>query len=74
MCATPSVLFADPLASPRSRAPRSRSAEHPFPFASLVVRTIGNPHGIESAVKDQLRQVDPDQGVAQVETIEKRDE
>jgi ABC-type antimicrobial peptide transport system permease subunit len=39
--------------------------------ASLVVRTIGNPRGIETAVKDQLRQVDPDQGIAQVETMEK---
>jgi putative ABC transport system permease protein len=36
-----------------------------------VIRTIGNPRGIGDAVKEQVRQVDPDQGVAQVETMER---
>jgi putative ABC transport system permease protein len=47
------------------------NAQQPFPFASLVIRTIGNPRGIGDAVKEQVRQVDPDQGVAQVETMER---
>jgi len=46
------------------------NAQQPFPFAALVIRTPGNPRAVAGAVKDQLRQVDSDQGVAQVETME----
>jgi putative ABC transport system permease protein len=47
------------------------NAQQPYPFAALVIRTLGDPRGITAAVKEQLRQVDPDQGVAQVETMER---
>ena len=46
------------------------NAQQPYPFAGLVIRTIGHPQAIAGAVKQQLREVDPDQGVAQVETME----
>jgi predicted permease len=46
------------------------NAQQPYPFAALVIRTLGNPRGLAAAVEDQVRLVDPDQGVAQVETME----
>src|SRR5262249_46372906 len=38
--------------------------------ASLLVRTAGDPVSLIAAVKEQIRSVDPEQGVAQVETME----
>jgi len=43
--------------------------QQPFPFTSLVVRTAGNPLALVSAIRQQIRQVDADQGVAKVETM-----
>jgi putative ABC transport system permease protein len=46
------------------------NAQQPFPFSSLVVRTTGDPLSLAAAVKEQVRQVDPDQGVSEVQTME----
>jgi putative ABC transport system permease protein len=44
--------------------------QQPFPFSSLVVRTTGDPAKLATAVRQQIRQVDRDQGVANVETMQ----
>ena len=44
--------------------------QQPFPFSSLVIRTSGDPARLAAAVRQQIRQVDPDQGVAEVETLQ----
>ncbi|MBV9222819.1 MAG: ABC transporter permease [Acidobacteriaceae bacterium] len=41
----------------------------PFPFSSLVVRTMGDPSQLTAAIREQIRQVDADQGIAEVETM-----
>ena len=41
----------------------------PFPFTALVVRTAGDPRALTSAIREQMRQVDADQGVSKVETM-----
>ena len=41
----------------------------PFPFSSLVVRTVGDPSQLTAAIREQIRQVDADQGIAEVETM-----
>ncbi|MFZ0593940.1 MAG: ABC transporter permease, partial [Bryobacteraceae bacterium] len=41
----------------------------PFPFSSLVIRTIGDPGNLAPAIREQIRQVDSDQGVAEVESM-----
>ncbi len=41
----------------------------PFPFTSLVVRTSGNPLALTNAIRQQVRAVDADQGIAKVETM-----
>ena len=46
------------------------NAQQPFPFSSLVVRTTGDPSLLLAAVKEQIREVDPDQGVSEVQTME----
>jgi putative ABC transport system permease protein len=46
------------------------NAQQPFPFSSLVVRTTGDPLSLAAAVKEQIREVDPDQGVSEVQTME----
>ena len=43
--------------------------QQPFPFTSLVVRTNGDPLTLTSSVRQQIRKVDADQGVAKVETM-----
>lgn len=43
--------------------------QYPFPFASLVVRTVGNPLALTAAIRKQVREVDADQGIAKVETM-----
>lgn len=44
--------------------------QNPFPFSSLVVRTKGDPGGLASQIREQIRQVDADQGVAAIESME----
>jgi predicted permease len=44
----------------------------PFPLVSLVIRTSSHPRSLIAAVKAELHQVDPDQGVAEVQTMEER--
>jgi putative ABC transport system permease protein len=44
--------------------------QQPFPFSSLVVRASGDAAKLATAVRQQIRQVDPDQGVAGVETMQ----
>jgi predicted permease len=46
------------------------NVQQPYPFAGVVIRTIGNPLAIAGAVKQQLHEVDSDQGIAQIETLE----
>jgi putative ABC transport system permease protein len=46
------------------------NAQQPFPFSALVVRTLGDPKALAGPVKEQIRQADPDQGVAEVRTME----
>jgi putative ABC transport system permease protein len=48
------------------------NAQQPYPFASLVVRTRGEPRAVAAAIKDEIRRVDGDQGVAEVQTMEER--
>jgi putative ABC transport system permease protein len=43
--------------------------QQPFPFASLVVRTTGDPAVLEQAIREQLKVVDPDQGIAKIELM-----
>ena len=45
------------------------NAQQPFPFSALVIRTAGNPDALASAVKTQIRDVDPDQGVGEIHTM-----
>jgi predicted permease len=64
----------------RHRNPQSKpdpcvflpNTQLPFPMASLVIRTAGDPHALISAVKSEIRQVDSDQGVAEFRTMEER--
>jgi putative ABC transport system permease protein len=44
--------------------------QQPFPFSSLVVRTKGDPGRLASQIREQIRQVDADQGVAAIESME----
>ncbi len=41
----------------------------PFPYTALVVRTAGDPLALTSAVKQQVHEVDADQGISKVETM-----
>jgi putative ABC transport system permease protein len=43
--------------------------QQPFPFTSLVVRTSGDPLALTGAIRQQIRDVDADQGVSKVETM-----
>jgi len=43
--------------------------QHPFPFASLVVRTTGDPALLEEAIRKQVKIVDPNQGIAKIELM-----
>jgi predicted permease len=42
----------------------------PSLFASLIVRTQGDPMTAVAAVKEAMRQVDPDQGTAEIQSME----
>lgn len=44
----------------------------PFPLVSLVIRTSNNPQALISAIKSAIHEVDPNQGVATIETMEER--
>ncbi|MPY90331.1 MAG: FtsX-like permease family protein [Luteitalea sp.] len=44
--------------------------QEPWPFASLVIRTSGNPRALISAVQQQVRAVDPEQAVSGIRTME----
>ena len=44
--------------------------EAPSLFASLIVRTRGEPMAAVAAVKEAMRQVDPDQGTAAIESMQ----
>jgi putative ABC transport system permease protein len=46
------------------------NAQQPFPFSALVVRTAGNPQALIEPVKREIRAVDPDQGVGDIQTME----
>ena len=41
-----------------------------YPFMTLVIRTIGDPAEMASAVRSELRAIDPDQPVSDVRTME----
>jgi predicted permease len=48
-------------------------AQHPavnYGFKDVVIRTAGEPHSIERAVRSQLHDLDPDMPFAEVETME----
>ena len=45
--------------------------QQPFPFTALVVRTVGDPARLEKAIREQIRLVDSDQGVAKVELMQR---
>jgi putative ABC transport system permease protein len=42
----------------------------PFPFVSLAVRTAGDPAQLANALREQVRLVDSDQGIAKIETMQ----
>ena len=44
--------------------------QQPFPFTSLVVRTIGKPAALVQAIREQIRKVDADQGVSKIEEMQ----
>jgi putative ABC transport system permease protein len=46
------------------------NSQQPFPFSALVVRTTGNPAALGETVKRAIREVDPDQGVSEVSTMD----
>lgn len=46
------------------------NAQRPSLLSALAVRTSGDPLALAAAVKEQIRSVDPDQGVARIESME----
>ena len=44
--------------------------QQPFWFASLVVRTAADPVRLENAIREQIRQVDADQGISKIEKMQ----
>lgn len=47
------------------------NAQQPFPFVALVVRTRGEPEAQADAVRRAIREVDPDQGVGEILSMER---
>ncbi len=45
-------------------------AQSPMPFAMLAVRTSGNPLAFTTAVRDEVRALDPDQPIADMQTMD----
>jgi len=68
------------VADIRHRNPQSKpepcvflsNTQLPFPMASVVIRTSTDPRSLIAAVKSEIHQVDPDQGVAEIQTMEER--
>jgi putative ABC transport system permease protein len=68
------------VADIRHRNPQSKlepclfllNTQLPFPLASLVVRTSTDPQALVPAIKSAIHEVDPDQGVSTIETMEER--
>jgi putative ABC transport system permease protein len=48
------------------------NAQVPFGGVSLVARTTSDPRALIPAIKSEIYQVDPDQGVAEIHTMEER--
>ena len=46
------------------------NAQQPFPFSALVIRTAGDPRALVEPVKREVRGVDPDQGVGEIQTMQ----
>jgi putative ABC transport system permease protein len=44
--------------------------QQPFSFTALAVRTVGDPARLEKTLREQIRLVDSDQGVAKVELMQ----
>ncbi|HXP07944.1 MAG TPA: FtsX-like permease family protein, partial [Acidobacteriaceae bacterium] len=44
--------------------------QQPFPFTSLVVRTVGKPAGLVQTIREQIRMVDAEQGIAKIEEMQ----
>lgn len=44
--------------------------QQPFPFTALVVRTVGEPAMLVKAIREQIRLVDPDQGISKIEEMQ----
>jgi len=45
-------------------------AQNPRPFATLAIRTAGNPLRLTGAVREQVHELDPDQAAADVRTMD----
>jgi predicted permease len=45
------------------------NAQQPFPFTALVIRTAGDPLSVVDSVRRVIRDVDPDQGVGEIQTM-----
>jgi putative ABC transport system permease protein len=43
--------------------------QQPFPFTALVVRTASDPVGLENAIREQISDVDADQGIEKFELM-----
>jgi len=64
----------------RHRNPQSKpepclfllNTQLPFPWVALVVRSSTDPRLLASAIKNEIHEVDQDQGVASIETMEER--
>jgi len=46
------------------------NGQQPFPFSALVVRTVGNPEMLVSAIRREIHSIDPDQGIGRIETLQ----
>jgi putative ABC transport system permease protein len=44
--------------------------QQPFPYTSLVLRTVGDPGQLEKAMREQIRMVDADQGISKIEEMQ----
>ena len=68
------------VADTRHRNPQSKpepcvflpNPQVPFPGASLVIRTSTDPRSLIAAIKSEINEVDADQGVAEIETMQER--
>ena len=64
----------------RHRNPQSKpepclflpNTQLPFSLASMVIRTSSDPRSLIPAIKSEIHEIDADQGVAEIETMEQR--